>query len=333
MEAPEWSQDISPATQTQTQTQQLGYRGKHFTVPTFSAGGFVVEPQPTDHRVEFPNDSPILAALNSTWDLQQFKVPRRPLSLGVIPPVEQALFSQPGMPRSLDMPIKFPGSAFRVPKEFEQLRPLIQRIANCEAAINSRCYDEYYAYLTVDQGRVKPGTLQREAPCHVDGFQGARWKPKVRINHTYVISDGLPTAYYEQPFELDALDESRHNFFWEFNRQVAATNSVHAWSPAPYELNLMDAYTVHRGTPASVETFRTWVRLSFEVRIFDRLGNAHNPLFTYDWSMVPRDIEGLGLVPFDPEMDASLRVFPWQKLDGTPHEPGGRTQPNLKPQG
>ena len=48
--------------------------------------------------------------------------------------------------------------------------------------------------------------------------------------------------------------------------------------------------------------------------------------------MVPRDIEGLDLVAYDDTMDPSLRVFPWQKEDGTPHESREvSTKPNLRP--
>ena len=66
-------------------------------------------------------------------------------------------------------------------------------------------------------------------------------------------------------------------------------------------------------------------------RVFDRLGNAHNPHFRYQWPMVPRDIEGLGLVPFDPGCDPSLRVFPWQDTDGQPFSDRSlRTQPKLR---
>ena len=139
-------------------------------------------------------------------------------------------------------------SSFRVPAALAHFQPVIQRVADFEAVVNAACFDEYYCYLTVDQGRVRGGTLQREAPCHVDGFQGARWRPKVRCNHTYVISDLVPTVYYVQPFEVEHLDEARHNFFWEFNRQVAATGSTHAWRPQPYELNLM----------ANVESDQRW---------------------------------------------------------------------------
>lgn len=312
------------------QTRSFEYRGKHYTVPEFGPHGYLVEPRA---RVELPElpDSPILAALGTIWDVEQFKVARAPVRLGVVPEEQHAIIAAPGMPRTLDLPIKFPGSGFRVPQEFAQLRWLIQRVADLEAAINPRLYDEFYCYMTVDQGLVPPGNLQREAPCHVDGFQGARWQPKLRINHTYTVSDCLPTAYYVQPFDLSALDMARHNAFWEMNRQVAATDSAHEWHADPWELTLMDAYTVHRGAPAEVATRRVWVRLSFEVRIFDRLGNAHNPQFRYAWDMQPRDIEGLQLEAFDTHSDPSLRVFPWQEVDGTPHpDRRRRTQPRLR---
>jgi hypothetical protein len=93
----------------------------------------------------------------------------------------------------------------------------------------------------------------------------------------------------------------------------------------------MDANCVHRGSEATELTFRTWIRLSFEVRKFDRLGNAHNPMFQYDWPMVKRDIESLNLVAYDETSDPSLRVFPWQDVNGDAHsDPKTRTKPVLK---
>ncbi|MBI4433177.1 hypothetical protein HY632_00235 [Candidatus Uhrbacteria bacterium] len=315
-------------------TETHNYRGKHFTVPRLYAdNGITIVPQRNGEMPQLPTNHPILQSLNAIWDLRNFTIPRRPLALGTLTPDERHMFSaRCGVPRVLDLPIKFPGSEFRIPRALAQFAPTIQRIATIERAINPCCYDEYYCYVTVEQGPVPAGKLQREAPCHVDGFQGARWNPKVRGNHTYVVADALPTVYYEQPFDFSALQEETHNFFWEMNRQVAATNSAHAWRPQPYELHCIDCYTVHRGDVAPIDTFRTWLRCSFEVRIFDRLGNAHNPLFAYDWHMVPRDIEALHLVAFDPDSDPSLRVFPWQRTDGTPHgDPQMRTQPNLMP--
>jgi hypothetical protein len=145
------------------------------------------------------------------------------------------------------------------------------------------------------------------------------------------------------------------------NAEVAKTNSVHRWSPEAWEITMMDCYCLHRGVEAVANTYRTWLRLSFEVRIFDRLGNAHNPAFRYSWyavlyyshyvfpipvmmtnsvllplcfvirPMVPRDIEGLNLVPYE-DMEASLRVFPWQSTDGSTHTDRSiKTKPNLNP--
>lgn len=314
-------------------TSRVGYRGKHFTLPTLSAEGFEIIADASANAVLIPSpeQSPIIADLNSIWDVKKFLTPRVPVSLGLLTPEQRARFSTPGAPRTLDMPIKFPGSNFRIPKTLEQFRDAIERVAHFEAAVNPQCLDEYYCYMTVDQGVVRPNTLQREAPCHVDGFQGARWRPKARINHSYVVGDEIPTTYYPQPFDFEGLDEARHNFFWEMNRQVALTKSAHAWQPQNNEISMIDAYTVHRGTEAERETFRTWVRLSFEVRKFDRLGNAKNPLFQYDWEMVPRDIEGLNLVAFDESGDPSLRVFPWQDETGAAHaDPKKRSKPNLR---
>jgi hypothetical protein len=91
---------------------------------------------------------------------------------------------------------------------------------------------------------------------------------------------------------------------------------------------------VHRGVEAAEPVARTWLRLSFEERrrVFDRLGNAHNPLFDYAWEMVERDIEQLHLRAYRAGGDPSLRVFPWQDLDGRPLPAGApKTKPRLRP--
>jgi hypothetical protein len=221
---------------------------------------------------------------------------------------------------------------YRLPGALAQFAPTIQRIIDVEHLINPH-HGEYLAYLTVDQGDVEPTRLHREAPCHVDGFQGARWHPRCRTNHSYTVSDVLPTAYYVQPFDLTALDERVHDFFWEMNAQVADTDEVFRWQPRPAEITVMDCYCVHRGVEADDRIHRTWLRLSFEERrrVFDRLGNAHNPSFDYAWAMVERDIEQLHLRPFRIHGDPSHNVFPWQALDGTPLAPGApKTKPRLR---
>lgn len=319
--------------------ETTAYRGKHYQMPIFDPADPVVltarAPSPAVRkRLAAQAASPVLADLHSIFDLARFGIPRGPVRLGTLTRKELAVFTRPGAVRVLDMPIKMPDCAeYRLPRALAQFAPTLQRIVDVEHAVNPH-HAEYHAYLTIDQRWVEPGTLHREAPCHVDGFQGARWRPKCRTNHTYTVSDVLPTAYYVQPFDFTGLDERVHDYFWEMNAQVADTREAHRWQPAPAELTLMDCYCVHRGVentgPSRV--FRTWLRLSFEERrrVFDRLGNARNPLFDYAWEMVDRDIEQLGLVAYRKDSDPSLRVFPWQDLDGKPLPPGAKkTKPRL----
>ncbi len=312
--------------------EEVSYNGKHYKIPVFDTAEPVIltadktnDPSPDPHH-------PIIQSLDTIFDLEQFKTPRRPISLGKVASHELQVFQSPGAPRVLDMPIKFPDNPeYRLPRSLGQFASIITRIIAYEQAINPQVND-YFAYLTIDQGIVQEGALQREAPCHVDGFQGTRWQPKVRGNHTYTISDVLPTAYYVQAFDFDKLDEAKHDFFWEMNAQVADTKERYKWQPQAAEITLMDCYCVHRGVQAESPMPRTWLRLSYEerCRIFDRLGNAHNPLFDYDWQMVERDIEQLGLIAYRASCDPSLRVFPWQDSDGSALPAGTpKTQPHL----
>src|SRR5262249_25313894 len=98
--------------QRSTAVQKSGYRGKHFTLPSFSAeGGIYFEPEPEKNIVVVPADSPVIKTLNSVFDLKNFKVPRRPVSLGILTEDEKELMAANlGAPRTLDLPVKFPGS-------------------------------------------------------------------------------------------------------------------------------------------------------------------------------------------------------------------------------
>jgi len=313
--------------------EQASYNKKHYVLPRFDpAEPIVLHPRPERAAVPSSPDGRVVAEIHGTFDITALRDrPRRPASLGVLDDVPA--FAQQNGIRVLDMPIKFPDLAeYRLPRALAQFAPVIQRIVDVEHLINPH-HAEYYAYLTIDQGIVKANTLQREAPCHVDGFQGQRWHPRCRTNHSYTVSDVLPTAYYVQPFDLTMLDEQVHDFFWEMNAQVADTDEAHRWQPAAAEITVMDCYCVHRGTDATIETPRTWLRLSFEERrrIYDRLGNAHNPCFDYAWDMVERDIEQLHLVAYRTDVDPSLNLFPWQAADGSVLPAGApKTKPRLR---
>lgn len=321
--------------------KHFAYRGKNYQVPLFDPVEPVLLHGHPERAADVPlpsaAESPVIRCLGSVFTLAEFENPRRPVSIGSLSKDEIAVFARPGAVRVLDMPIKMPDDdGYRLPRALAQFEGVLQRIIDVEHRLSPPSLRaEYHAYLTIDQRWVEPGSLHREAPCHVDGFQGARWSPKCLTNHSYTVSDVLPTAYYVQPFDFSKLDEREHDFFWEMNAQVADDNEAHRFQPDEAEITLMDCYSVHRGVEntSGERVFRTWLRLSFEERrrVFDRLGNAHNPLFDYAWEMVDRDIEQLGLRAFRADGDPSLRVFPWQDTDGKALPPGApKTKPRLR---
>ena len=204
----------------------------------------------------------------------------------------------------LDMPVLMPESdgEYRLPKEVEHLAPLIEIIAAHEKAKNSD-HNRRYAYLTVDQRPVRAGNTQRNPGLHIDGFQGSRitdaFGCNLPIDTQYVVYNTLPTVFYNQPFPVSTLDTKIHNFFYGFEMLVDEAKSFRI---DPYNILSFPAYTVHRADTSKLDQNRTFVRLSYSEREFDRWGNTVNPMFLYDWNMVTRDVA------------TSLRSPTWEEL-------------------
>jgi hypothetical protein len=256
------------------------YGGKTFDVPQLIGGGVVFYPsKQTWNRPE----GQTWQYFSQTWDLDRFAAPQRPSLVGWAAPG----FSTRRHVRILDMPIKLAGSnEYRLPQMLLPWQSTIKQIVETEHGFNPDVLD-FYAYLTVDQGFVNQGHTQRQGGCHVDGFQGARLPQKNRINRSYVVSDRDTTICFLQKFLVQKLDEARHDFFLEFDLQADWRS---AWRPEPYQIMLMNAYNVHQAAEVSEDCYRTFLRLSYDVREFDRLGNTHNPMFEYQWEMVPRTV-------------------------------------------
>lgn len=258
------------------------YRGLQFDVPMLAASGLTFAPEKCA-RVLPRADA-------STWDPERYARPSAPARLGAVS--DPAAFSRPRGVRVLDMPVKLAGSSvYRLPAELRPWSDLVRQIATVEHASNPYV-DECFAYLTIDQGVVRPGVTQRNGGCHVDGFQGARIAQKTRCNRSYVVSDTTPTVFYRQPFDLvmrGRLDAARHDFFAELDLQ--ARSACEERSRA-HEVMLMDAYTVHRADPlrGAAPRHRTFFRLTFDPKVFDRLGNTPNPMLPTGWEMIPRDV-------------------------------------------
>ena len=268
------------------------HQGRALLLPTFDLTNVVrLEPCRSAGATHLPPNEPVIMDIGTLWDRAGHAVPRKPGSLGHLTQAERVSFEHVVAPYAqyvLDMPIKFPNTDVRLPGELGNLSPIIQRIIDTEAELN-REYRRYYAYLSYHQGCVEPGLRQREMPAHVDGFQGARWEQKHPANHSYLVSNKLPTAFYPRAFPLDHIDLLTEDIYDEFARQIESCPDGPVWAPGENEMVLMDAYCVHRGTTAPTRVFRTWLQVSWETRVYDRIGNTHNNHFDYAWEMVPRD--------------------------------------------
>ena len=262
--------------------QTYSYRGLRFDAPTLAAAGetFAVEKQ----------DRVLPRADAAEWTPKGYAKAGGPTRVGRVP--DPHSFSLPRGVRVLDLPVKVAGSdTYCLPREVLPWKNLIRQIAAVEHASNPYI-DECNAYLTIDQGVVQPGTTQRNGGCHVDGFQGARIARKTRCNRSYVVSDTTPTVFYRQKFDLVAggrLDVAKHDFFAEMDLQARSSCEERS---RPHEVVLMDAYTVHRAEMLTSATaqHRTFFRLTFDPKVFDRLGNTLNPLLVTGWQMVQRDV-------------------------------------------
>lgn len=261
------------------------YRGLHFDIPRMSdVGGHVL---PIIHKPDLGPSATRLCSFSDVWSVDRYNV--KPLIEKVGTVNDKESFEFPAGLRVLDMPIKMPESdIYRFPACVARFSGLIKKIAEMEHATNSYV-DECYAYLTIDQGLVEPGATQRNGGAHVDGFQGSRIAEKTLINRSYVVSSCLPTIFYNHGFNLVDLDASKHDFFLEMDLQAQKAEAI---QPKALDIMLMNAYTVHEAAVATQKTYRTFFRLSYDVKVFDRLGNTHNPMFDYAWDMVPRDVHG-----------------------------------------
>lgn len=230
----------------------------------------------------------ILKTFNTIWDCEQFNRINLPEMVHPLTSHKKDIFNSLTDMRILDMPIKFPGSNYRIPKEISALAPIIYDIAKNEFSGNKKV-DDYYCYITIDSRDVLSGKTTRKAGLHVDGFQGARISPKLPVDHSYIVSNNNPTIFYNQAFKVgDDWDMSCHNYFEGFELQKDISKQI---VYPDYSVLLMDAYCLHEAPIVTKAQKRVFFRMSYTVREFDRLGNAHNPLFDYDWQMVPRDIQ------------------------------------------
>lgn len=185
--------------------------------------------------------------------------------------------------RCLDMPIRIAGDhEYAVPENWKTLVPLIQDIVSIEQANNPN-WKQYHTYITIDSSSVDAYVQQRHGGLHVDGFQGERIDPKTKITRNYVVSTNGGTRFYPQRFVV--ADPKVFNVFQGFDIQAETERSITAEEGV---VHFMNAYTVHESGFASRKGIRTFLRVTFDLKKFDREGNTQNKMLDYDWQMVER---------------------------------------------
>lgn len=209
-------------------------------------------------------------SLFEPFDLEQYLYPRPPIDMGLIDETDYA-----ASPNVLRLPLKFPKTAYRIPEEINKLMPLITRVAEYEAFINPQ-HDECFCHITYDNSFVTGGEYHRFPGFHGDGVQGTKITPKVAVEHSYILATDPPSEFCLQPFFLKHLDEAKHNFFLELDKQARQSN---VYGSIPNHLYLIDPYMVHRTPKIAVSTHRKFIRITYAFTELQHPKNTVNPMF------------------------------------------------------
>lgn len=209
-------------------------------------------------------------SLFQPFDLEQYLYPRPPIDMGLVEDEEFACDFN-----VLRMPLKFPGTEYRIPDELIGMMPLLARVAEYEAFINAR-HNDCFCHITFDRSVVPAGQFHRYPGFHGDGVQGTKITPKALIEHSYIFVTDPPTEFCLQPFFMTHLDEAKHNFFKEFDKQARECN---VYGALPNHLYLIDPYMVHRTPKIVVPVNRVFGRITYAFTELQHPKNTINPMF------------------------------------------------------
>lgn len=235
--------------------------------------------------------------------LEDFKVPFDPARFNKVNEAQKIgkledhqTFAQQGIwPRQVrQLPIKFPKTEVRLPKEFSQFKEAIQLIIDHNKAANAD-YERSYAYLNIFRGLTKHSSYRGlSLNCHPDQCQGLRpeyWYPP---DWSYIASSCLPTYFYKIPFDLsEALNKfaagEQVDLYTYLNEQAEAdinkNGEKNTYRSENYALHLLSPYVIHAAAPAEQDTLRVFIKIAFSTkRFFDNRELLRNPAFSYnDW--------------------------------------------------
>jgi len=259
--------------------------------PLLSKDGYILTPRKIeiDKNGLNKDHKSIISSINAYFDPNRFSdKPDKPISVGFLEYPKE--FSKCGLlMQPQNLPIKFPFSKYRLPRELSQFQETVQIAADYWHSINPEYSDYYYCYLSVAQSEVPPGCFQRRGHLHTDGFQSHWLDTPLFTDFTFFVSDTASTEFYLQEFDVSKLDPSKHNYFKYFAQNLRVEPLK---LREPYEIVGMDTYTLHKSirNSYSYRVKRTFVRIMYSVIRWQSQVNAHNPMFDYAWPIVKRDL-------------------------------------------
>ena len=218
---------------------------------------------------------------------ERFSIPRLPLKIGR---VETNRFGT-NLPSCLDMLVYVPGGAISLPDVYTADAAVMEAVTMAvdhENMLMPTWRETHYVYLTVDQRMLTAGRTHRNGGWHFDGMQGVRYPDKLEVCHQYVVSDNNPTEFSNVVVDATHLDEATDNWFIELGKQVP--DDAELFVPETYDLMMMTAYQLHRSPVARPEHEgqRTFIRMDFTKKKFDRIGNTINPTLPAPFEFYPR---------------------------------------------
>jgi len=209
----------------------------------------------------------------------------------------------------LDMPIRLKGQEhYSIPENWSSLVPAIQKLIDIEHANNPH-WSDYYTYMSIHYTPdLIAGKQQRHGGCHTDGFQGAREPERTKGSRSYVAVTNGGTRYFPQKF-VASLDSAKFNVFEGFDLQVERDSEGRPIFGIAEEnlFYFFDAYTVHESGSAERDGARLFIRLTWEMKLFDRAGNAKNAMLDYNWTPVDYDIRADLITPTVSDIEAARK--------------------------
>ncbi len=170
----------------------------------------------------------------------------------------------------LRCPIMVPGHELAIPSNMEWCADFVDVSQRHQS--NAIGVNHLYAYLTIRSGTVESVT---DDVLHVDGFS---MKVPHAPEQNYIWSNVHPTVVEAFALEVpDDFDPLTHNL--QYLIQDMRPDSVRLQELEAGHVYVLDPYVFHRRPTLSLETVRTFIRLSFTAIPIDDVHNYVNPAF------------------------------------------------------